>query len=189
MREKTDSQRRTALVTGANRGIGREVARELAAQGNRIILTARHADAGEREAAAMRADGLDVRALKMDVASLPSIEAAHRTLADQEVSVDILVNNAAVLVGEGDDVLETTLEHYRETLETNLIGAIAVARAFVPAMVGRGYGRIVNVSSTAGQLATMGTYAPAYAISKAALNAFTRQLAAATKQSGVLVNS
>jgi NAD(P)-dependent dehydrogenase (short-subunit alcohol dehydrogenase family) len=188
MPDHTHTKRRTALVTGANRGLGREVVRQLADQGYRTILTSRNAEAGEHAAAEMRDAGFDVLALTMDVTSPPSIEAAHRTLAEQELAVDILVNNAAIIVGERAGVLEASLEEYRETLETNLIGAIAVARTFVPPMVERCYGRVVNVSSMAGQLSTMRAYAPAYSVSKAALNAFTRQLAAATKASGVLVN-
>ena len=190
----------TALVTGANRGIGREVARQLAAQGYRTIVAARDAGAGERAASELRASGLDVLAVTLDVASLSSVEAASAALDARRLRVDILVNNAAILVAEHDGALETSIEQYRETLETNVIGAIAVSRAFVPAMVEQRWGRVVNVSSTAGQLSAMSTYAaaaraaasayaPAYALSKAALNAFTLLLAAETKRSGVLVNS
>jgi NAD(P)-dependent dehydrogenase (short-subunit alcohol dehydrogenase family) len=192
LREKGEDRsivtKRTALVTGANRGLGREVVRQLATQGHRTILTARHAESAEHAAAEMRASGLDVLALTMDVVSLPSIEAARRTLAEWDLHIDMLVNNAAVLVGDHDHVLDTSVERYRETIETNVIGAIAVSQAFVPAMVDQRFGRVVNVSSAAGQLSTMSTYAPAYSLSKAALNAFTRQLAAATKRCGVLVN-
>jgi NAD(P)-dependent dehydrogenase (short-subunit alcohol dehydrogenase family) len=103
--------------------------------------------------------------------------------------VDVLVNNAAILLGEDEGMLETPIADLRATFETNVMGAIAVSQAFVPGMVERGHGRIVNVSSQAGQLSSMETYAPAYSISKAALNAFTRQLAAETKGTDVLVNS
>ena len=101
----------------------------------------------------------------------------------------MLVNNAGILVNEDTGVLDLTAEDLRATFETNVFGPIAVAQLFAPGMISRGYGRIVNVSSQAGQLASMGSYAPAYSMSKAALNAFTRQLAAATKGTGVLVNS
>jgi NAD(P)-dependent dehydrogenase (short-subunit alcohol dehydrogenase family) len=112
-----------------------------------------------------------------------------RSLAARRLHVDVLVNNAAILVAESRAILATSIRDLRATFETNLFGAIAVAKAFVPAMVERRYGRVVNVSSQAGQLASMGTYAPAYSMSKTALNAFTRQLAAATRGTGVLVNS
>jgi NAD(P)-dependent dehydrogenase (short-subunit alcohol dehydrogenase family) len=85
--------------------------------------------------------------------------------------------------------LELTAENLRMTFETNVFAPIAVSQAFVPGMISRGYGRIVNVSSQAGQLTSMSTYAPAYSMSKAALNAFTRQLASATRGTGILVNS
>ena len=111
------------------------------------------------------------------------------TWPGEESAIDVLVNNAAILVDEGEPLLDLTAEDLRNTFETNVFGPIAVSQAFVPAMVARGYGRIVNVSSEAGQLASMTTYAPAYSMSKAALNAFTRQLAAATRGTGVLVNS
>jgi NAD(P)-dependent dehydrogenase (short-subunit alcohol dehydrogenase family) len=94
-----------------------------------------------------------------------------------------------VLEGETSGVLSIPLEDYRDTLETNLLGAIAVCQAFVPGMADRRFGRVVNVSSGAGQLSGMSTYAPAYSISKAALNAFTKVLAATYRSRGVLVNA
>jgi NAD(P)-dependent dehydrogenase (short-subunit alcohol dehydrogenase family) len=125
----------------------------------------------------------------MDVSDAASIAAAHREATERHGRIDILVNNAAVLLNENDDVLSIPQEAYRETFETNVLGAIEVSRAFVPDMARRGFGRVVNVSSSAGQLSTMGTYAPAYSISKAALNAFTQILANTYKTRGVLVNA
>ncbi len=102
--------------------------------------------------------------------------------------VDVLVNNAAILVAENQALLATSIDDYRRTFEANVWGALTICQAFVPSMIRRRYGRVVNVSSAAGQLSSMTTYAPAYSISKAALNAVTIQLAAATRGSGVLVN-
>jgi len=171
-------------VTGGNRGIGLEVCRQLAATGLRVILTAR--DPGRAEAAArdLRKDGLDVAAETLDVTD----EASIRALS-QRIEVDVLVNNAAIIVREGATMIGTAIDDLRTTFETNVFGAVAVALAFVPGMVARRYGRVVNVSSGAGQLSTMTTYAPAYSMSKAALNAFTRLLAEETRRNGVLVNS
>jgi NAD(P)-dependent dehydrogenase (short-subunit alcohol dehydrogenase family) len=110
-------------------------------------------------------------------------------IVDRFGRVDVLVNNAAVLLFEDVDVLSIPQDGFRQTFETNLFGVIEVCRVFVPPMATRGYGRIVNVSSGAGQLASMSTYAPAYSISKAALNAFTRILAATYAGRGVLANA
>ena len=181
---------RTALVTGANRGLGFETARQLLAKGLFVVLAGRDAAALAR--ARRTLSELDQRrafTVQMDVTSVESINDAHRSVTEHVGSVNVLVNNAAVLLGESDDVLSLRAEDYRRTLETNLFGAIEVCRAFVPDMAQAGYGRIVNVSSGAGQLATMSTYAPAYSISKAALNAFTRILAATYRSKGVLVNA
>jgi NAD(P)-dependent dehydrogenase (short-subunit alcohol dehydrogenase family) len=182
------AEQRTALVTGANRGIGLEVCRQLASRGYRVLLTARDRAKGEAAAAALRAAG-EVTAAVLDVTDARSVRTLAADLERRGVAIDVLVNNAAVLVGESRGVLQTTIDDLRATFETNLFGVVSVSEAFVPAMVARRYGRVVNVSSEAGQLASMGTYAPAYSMSKSALNAFTRQLAAATRGSGVLVNS
>jgi NAD(P)-dependent dehydrogenase (short-subunit alcohol dehydrogenase family) len=182
------SNARVALVTGANRGIGLEVCRQLAAAGLRVILTARDRLKAELAARGLRDAGVVV-ASRLDVTSTASIQALAAELAAQDDHVDVLVNNAAILLDEGRGIIDLAADDLRRTFETNLFGAVAVSQAFVPGMVSRGYGRIVNVSSAAGQLASMNTYAPAYSMSKAALNAFTRQLAAATKGTGVLVNS
>jgi NAD(P)-dependent dehydrogenase (short-subunit alcohol dehydrogenase family) len=179
---------RTALVTGANRGLGREVCRQLAAKGMHVVLTARDGAKAEAAAKALRSTG-DVTAAVLDVTDSRSIRALAAGLASRGVHVDVLVNNAAILVGESRGVLDLPIDELRATLETNVIGALAVSQAFVPRMVERRFGRVVNVSSEAGQLASMGTYAPAYSLSKSALNALTRQLAAVTPGQGVLVNS
>ena len=181
---------RIALVTGANRGIGLEVCRQLAARGFHVVLTARDPRKAEAAARTIRTAGAgSVMAAALDVTDDGSIRAVASDLAARALHVDVLVNNAAILIGEDEGMLETPIADLRATFETNVMGAIAVSQAFVPGMIERGYGRIVNVSSQAGQLASMETYAPAYSISKTALNAFTRQLAAETKGTDVLVNS
>jgi NAD(P)-dependent dehydrogenase (short-subunit alcohol dehydrogenase family) len=182
-------QPRVALVTWANRGIGFEVCRQLASKGLRTILTGR--DQGKTASAAERlqAEGLSVAPLPLDVTDAESVKAAVRDVKQRFGGVDVLVNNAAILLDEDADALTMSLDDLRATLETNVVGAAAMCQAFVPGMVERRYGRVVNVSSGAGQIAHMATYAPAYSISKAALNALTRQLAAAVGRTGVLVNA
>ncbi len=160
---------KTALVTGANRGIGLEVCRQLAAHGLRLIATSRRGESGTQ---------------RLDVTDAASIRACAAAVGP----IDVLVNNAAILIAENDDLLDTSVDDVRATFETNVFGVWAVCQAFVPGMVERRYGRVVNVSSAAGQLSSMRAYAPAYSMSKAALNALTIQLAAAVQGSGVLVN-
>jgi NAD(P)-dependent dehydrogenase (short-subunit alcohol dehydrogenase family) len=179
---------RVAVVTGANRGLGLETARQLLAHGLRVALTGRDQAAVERALASLHAPTDAAIAVRMDVTDATSIKAAHRVIARRLAPVDVLVNNAAILRFESAEILDTPLEAFRETFETNCFGVIEVCREFVPAMADRGYGRIVNVSSGAGQLSKMSTYAPAYSISKSALNAFTRILAQTYREAGVLAN-
>ena len=180
---------RVALVTGANRGLGLETSRQLLAQGLKVVLTGRDEDALARAAATLDQHGDRVMAVRLDVVDVGSITAARADVEKRFERVDVLVNNAAVLIAEHDAVLSTPSEAYRRTFETNVFGVIDVCRIFAPAMARAGYGRIVNVSSGAGQLATMSTYAPAYSMSKTALNAFTRILAHTYRANGVLVNA
>ena len=185
-----EARQRVALVTGANRGLGLETSRQLFAQGLTWVM------AGRDEAALMRAreslgKNEQSRAVivRMDVTDPRTIMRAHRKIKDGVGPVDVLVNNAAVLLSEIDDVLSIPTDAYQRTFDTTVFGAIDVCRAFVPDMVHRRYGRIVNVSSGAGQLARMSTYAPAYSMSKTALNAFTRILGATYEGVGVLANA
>jgi NAD(P)-dependent dehydrogenase (short-subunit alcohol dehydrogenase family) len=179
-----------ALVTGANRGRGFETSRQLLAKGLTVVFAGRDQSALERARRGLtRPEQERAVIVPMDVTSVESIDAARRTVVEQVGPVGVLVNNAAVLLGENDDVLSIPPDGYRRTFDANVFGVVEVCRAFVPAMARAGYGRIVNVSSGAGQLATMSTYAPAYSISKAALNAFTRILAATYRSEGVLVNA
>jgi NAD(P)-dependent dehydrogenase (short-subunit alcohol dehydrogenase family) len=181
--------RRIALVTGANRGLGLETSRQLLAQGLRVVLTGRDEAALRGAIEELGGPSEDLTTVRLDVADPASIEAARRTLAERALPVDVLVNNAAVLLHEDSEVLSIPADAFQRTFEANVFGAIEVCRTFVPSMAERGYGRVVNVSSGAGQLAKMSTYAPAYSISKAALNAFTRILAATYRDRGVLANA
>jgi NAD(P)-dependent dehydrogenase (short-subunit alcohol dehydrogenase family) len=166
---------RTALVTGANRGIGYEVASELAKAGLRVIVAGRDAAAAEKAAAELRRAGADALAAELDVADRAAVDACADRLRRQREHVDVLVNNAGIY--EGDAILTATPEALRRTFETNCWGAVWTCRAWMPPMNERGYGRVVNVSSGAGSFAE-GLLGPApYAISKAALNALTVRLA------------
>jgi NAD(P)-dependent dehydrogenase (short-subunit alcohol dehydrogenase family) len=173
-----------ALVTGANRGIGFEGSRQLARAGLDVILTARGEEAGSEAAERLRSEDLPVRYERLDVADAASVEQC----AGRVGAIDVLVNNAGVLLDRGS-TLDVTDEVLRDTLDVNLLGALRTARAFLPGMVERGYGRIVNVSSGAGQIAETSGYAPAYSISKAALNMLTRKLAVTTPGGDIKINA
>lgn len=188
-RSKSAARRRLAVVTGGNRGIGLEVCRQLGARGLRVVLTSRDLARGRAAAAHLAADGLDVQAHALDVTDSASVRALAEYLAADPGGADVLVNNAAILLDEEGDVLQISLNSIRRSLDTNVYGPLQLCQALVPGMVARRYGRVVNVSSGAGQLSTMAGYAPPYAVSKAALNAVTRLVADAGRNRNVLVNA
>ncbi|HZN26178.1 MAG TPA: SDR family oxidoreductase [Burkholderiales bacterium] len=181
---------RIALVTGGNRGIGFEICRQLATRGLAVILGARDAGEGKAAAKTLRDEGLPVEFHRLDVTSCRSIRACVAALAERRGRIDVLVNNAGVLLDpRGSRFLDSKLDTYRDTLEANLYGPLQLAQAVIPLMKGKRYGRIVNMSSGLGQLSEMGTGTPAYRLSKTSLNALTRILAAEFHGNNILVNS
>jgi NAD(P)-dependent dehydrogenase (short-subunit alcohol dehydrogenase family) len=168
----------TALVTGANRGIGAEVARQLADRGFAVIAGARRPDTVPAMAG-------DVRPVRLDVTDDDSIAAVRRELD----SLDVLVNNAAIHYDTWQRLLTADLDVVREALETNTLGPWRLAIAFADLLRASPHGRVVNVSSGAGSLTGMGDGHPAYSVSKAALSAVTLMLADAMRRDGVLVNA
>lgn len=184
------------VVTGGNRGIGLEVSRGLAALGHTVVLTARDPDLGERAAASLRGDGLDVLFHPLDVRDHRQVERLREHMRADFSSVGVLVNNAGIVPDEGDptdldagSVLRLSDEVVRRGVDTNLLGPLALCRALVPSMIAAGWGRVVNVSSGMGALTDMDAGWPAYRISKTALNALTAVLAAECRGTGVLVNA
>jgi NAD(P)-dependent dehydrogenase (short-subunit alcohol dehydrogenase family) len=175
---------RVALVTGANRGIGREVVRQLLGHGYRTILTAR--DEAKGRAAAT---GLGAEFLQLDVGDDGSVERCLRTVEASYRRLDVLVNNAAIHYDPGQRGTDADLTVVHEAFETNLFGAWRTCQRAVPLMRRNAWGRIVNVSSEGGSLASMGGGTPAYSVSKAAMNALTRVLAGELRGSGILVNA
>ena len=168
-----------ALVTGASRGLGREVARRLVEEGYTVL-------AGIRDPARLKPlEGVEV--LPLDVANPASIAAAAALVRPRHGHLDVLVNNAGILLDRSGDVLSVDPDLLWRTLETNALGPLRLAQTFAP-MMPKG-GRIVNVSSGGGQLSAPSTWSPAYCISKTALNAITVQLAEALKAQGVSVNA
>src|SRR5215472_3984483 len=171
---------KTALITGANKGIGHEVARQLAAKGFHVFVGARNAKAGRKTEEEIAKKCGKATFLEMDVADNDSVTTAVREFSKIEDHLDVLVNNAGIIVDGDDGILEISDDLLRKTLETNTLGALRVTRAFVPFLRKSKAPRVINVSSSSGQL-TGGAdgWAPAYSISKTALNGVTSQLAAA----------
>ncbi len=168
-----------ALVTGASRGLGREVARRLAEAGYTVV-------AGVRDPAKLTPlPGVEV--LQLDVADAASIAVAAGLVRSHHGHLDVLVNNAGILLDGSTNLLVQDPDILRRSLETNAIGPLLLVQAFVPLMA-KG-GRIVNVSSGGGQLSVPSTWAPTYSISKTALNAITVKLAEALRPRGIAVNA
>jgi NAD(P)-dependent dehydrogenase (short-subunit alcohol dehydrogenase family) len=177
-----------AIVTGANRGIGLEVVRQLAAQGALVILGSREAEKGKAVTKSLAGDGLNVLSRQLDVTDPESIQCLAMQVEEEFERLDILVNNAGILYDTWEEASNADLATVQQAWETNTLGPWRMCQAFLPLLKRSEHGRIVNVSSGAGSLATMsGT--PAYSTSKAALNAFTRLLAVELKGTGILVNS
>jgi NAD(P)-dependent dehydrogenase (short-subunit alcohol dehydrogenase family) len=178
---------RVALVSGGNRGLGREVARRLAEDRYAVVIGSRDLDKGRAAAAEL---GDNVNARRLDVTDPESIETCIRAIDDLHGRLDVLVNNAGIEGGGWrTDATDVDLDEVRDTLETNLFGAWKLTQAALPLMRRNGYARIVNLSSGMGQLAEMGGHAPSYRISKVGLNALTRMLTAELDGENILVNS
>ena len=174
-----------ALVTGSSRGIGHEVARQLAARGYRVIVTSRSAEAAVKAAAKV---GERAVAHALDTSDPKSIDAIGRFVEKEIGSLDVLVNNAAVLLDEGKNIVDVEAREFEDTWRANTFGPFLMTRRFAPLLRKSGHGRVVNVSSGAGQLSSMSSYAPSYSTSKAALNAITILFANGLRRDHVLVN-
>jgi NAD(P)-dependent dehydrogenase (short-subunit alcohol dehydrogenase family) len=190
--------KKIALITGANKGIGLETARQLGKQDITILLGARDLKKGEAAADQLRREGIDARALEIDVSQPASVRKSVERVADEFGRLDILINNAGVMVDDDQKkVSEQTLETWRKTFDTNLFGLIDTTQAFLPLLRKSEAGRIVNLSSILGSItyhATPGSpvydfKVPAYNVSKSAVNAYTVQLAYELRDSKIKVNA
>jgi NAD(P)-dependent dehydrogenase (short-subunit alcohol dehydrogenase family) len=175
---------RVVVVTGANRGLGLEVARQCAARGDTVVL-------GSRDLAAGRQAAREIGAVPMalDVTDPGGLAAAAQEVDRAVGRVDVLVNNAAVHYDTGQTAVDADLAVVREAIETNVLGAWQTTLAFLPLLRRSAHPRVVMVSSEGGSLTSMGGGTPAYSVSKAALNALTRVLAGDLRHDGVLVNA
>ena len=177
---------RVALVSEANRGIGREIVRQLAEKGITTILGSRDEEKGRTAAEGMNGN---VVVKRLDVIDEDSVYRLASFVEDEFGRLDILINNAGIANDSGQRGVDADLDSVQEALEANLLGAWRLSEAFVPLMQRNGYGRIVNISNGMGALNDMGGGSPAYRVSKTALNALTRILASELRGSGILVNS
>jgi NAD(P)-dependent dehydrogenase (short-subunit alcohol dehydrogenase family) len=182
--------KKIAIVTGGNRGIGLEIARQLMKNDVFVVVGCRTEPKCALAVDDLKREGANIAGLQLDVNDTKSVRRFVEQLEKQHGKPSILVNNAGVYPEETSaKVADTSTSVWRETFETNLFGAVRMVREVLPLMKKLRYGRIVNISSGLGQLHQMGEGSPAYRVSKAALNALTRTLAAEVAGTGILVNS
>ena len=188
---------KTAVVTGANKGIGREVARRLATMGFKVWLGARDAERGMAAAQELRAEGLDVQWLELDVTQDDSVAAAAKTVSAESASLDVLVNNAGVAINYDPPPSQQRVADIQATYEVNVFGPIRVTQAFLPLLLAVPSARIVMVSSSTGSIGSALDPATAnhavnllgYGSSKTALNAITVAFARELGPSGMKINA
>lgn len=190
--------KKIALITGANKGIGLETARQLGKQGITVFLGARDEARGNAAAEKLRGEGIDAHGIVLDVTNADSLKLAAARIEREPGRLDILVNNAGVMLHDEDKSAgNQPLAVWRKTFETNVFGLIATTDAFLPLLRKSDGGRIVNVSSALGSMTyhetpgspIYGKHIPAYNVSKSAVNAFTVQLAYELKDTKLKVNS
>ena len=190
------AEQKVALITGANKGIGKEIARQLGAQGMTVLISARDQLKGVEAAAELMSQGMRARAVRLDVTDLNSIALAAQDIKDLYGRLDVLVNNAGIAL-DGGPASELDVEALRRTYETNVFGVFAATKAMLPLLRKSEAGRIVNMSSGLGSLAQnsdpdwefAGVKPLAYNSSKAALNMITVILAAELKDTPIKVNA
>ena len=178
------SEQKTALVTGANKGIGFEIVRQLLAEGHRVFLTARNAAAGQEAASSL--DG-DVHFLQMDVSDDASIQKGAKRYGELSDLLDVLINNAGIYPDENFDILTISREQLVETFQTNTFGPAKVTQAFLPFLKKSSAPRIINISSGYGEIGGLSYKVPSYCLSKLALNGVTIMLDQALRSEGIAV--
>jgi NAD(P)-dependent dehydrogenase (short-subunit alcohol dehydrogenase family) len=192
------STKKVAVITGANKGIGLETARQLAKKNITVLLGARDSEKGREAVAELKREGLEAQALEIDVNDSASIRKAAAQVEKDFGHLDILINNAGVMLDEKDrKVSEQSLETWRKTFDTNLFGLIETTQAFLPLLRKSEAGRIVNLSSILGSITlhakpgspVYDNKVAAYNVSKSAVNAYTVQLAYELKDTKIKVNA
>jgi len=178
--------RKLALVTGANRGIGFEIVRQLSKHGFRVVLAARNRNAGERAVSELNRN---VSFQTLDVSDEASIQRAAKEFGDKHDHLDVLVNNAGIYPDEGANILTIRREQLTATFQTNTFGALQLVQAFLPYLQKAGTARVINVSSGYGELDGLSGDVPSYCLSKLALNGVTIMLDQKLRSEGITVNS
>jgi NAD(P)-dependent dehydrogenase (short-subunit alcohol dehydrogenase family) len=183
------TEKKIALVTGGNRGLGFETCRQLAQLGLTVVLSARDTTKGEIAAKQLIDRGLDVVFHQLDVSEQSHIDRIVYQVEQQFGRIDVLVNNAAILYDTWQSAIDADLDTVNQAIRTNLFGPWRLSQKCIPIMKRNKYGRIVNVSSGAGSLHYMTGGTPAYSVSKVALNALTRIMAAELLGTNILINT
>lgn len=181
---------RTALVTGANRGIGLEIARQLLSENINVLLGVRDLAKGERAMAKLEnPHDASIRCIQLDVTSVQDLSALQQQLDTGQVHIDILVNNAGVSQGIRHSILDEPLALTQQTMDINFWGAMQLSQLCLPYMMQRDFGRVVNVSSGHGSFSKINKQNPGYRFSKVCMNALTVMLADEVKAHNILVNA
>jgi len=193
----TSDPQRIALITGANRGIGLEITRQLGELGLKVLLGVRDPNAGRKVQEALQQEGIDAHLIGIDVTDPTTIQSAVGHINDRFGRLDVLVNNAGILIDGRTGILELGIGLLQNTFETNALGPLLLSQSCIPMMREQRYGRIVNVSSTLGSLSEImrpdspsgEVRSPAYRLSKTVLNGITVLLAKELRGTNILVNA
>jgi NAD(P)-dependent dehydrogenase (short-subunit alcohol dehydrogenase family) len=185
----TSTEQKIALITGANKGIGFEIARQLAERDAHVIIAARNEAAGKNAAQKLSQGGKSASFLPMDVSDTKSIVSAASDFGRQFSRLDVLINNAGIYPDDGLTILTISREQLIATFQTNTFGALAVVQAFLPHLKKSSASRIINLSSGYGQLDGLTPAAPSYCLSKLALDGLTIMLSEALASAGIAVNA
>lgn len=184
-----DTTQKVVLITGSNRGIGFETARQLARRGYHVIIAARDEETGRQAAKSVQTEGGQASFLALDVSSSDSITTASTDFSQVAQHLDVLINNAGIYPDEGQTILTIPRDRLVQTFQTNTFGPLEVAQAFLPYLQRGNSARVINVSSGYGHLDGLSADAPSYCLSKLALNGLTIMLAGALRADRIAVNA
>jgi len=184
-----NNNKKIAIVTGASQGIGFEICRQLGHKDITVVLTARNKTKGELAVQRLKSEGIDVSFFPLDVTDYPAIQTLVTDIEKDKGHIDILVNNAGIHLNPDESALDVKIDTIRQSMEVDVYGHVFLCQKVIPLMKKNNYGRIVNMSSIAGQLATMGAKKLGYKMSKASLNVLTAVLADEVKEHNILINT